>query len=132
MTAHKHAVALIALANGQEVQFALGGPEKWEDWTQPHHDRFSPLFCADGILWRVKPKTIRIGERDVPAPMTTAPEIGEHYWYVDLNEDDVTHSYEWKADRFDLRVLKRGFVHDNREAALAHAEALILVSGGTL
>lgn len=81
--------------------------------------------------YRIKPKTIRIGDIDVPEPVREELEIDELYFVVDGSLREFTDSYRWKNDELDNIWLSRGLIHLTREAAELHAKALILVSGGT-
>lgn len=81
--------------------------------------------------WRIKPKTIRIGEIDVPEPVRAAPEVGCKYFYVALSAPECYYSTSWSSDKSDNRLLSLGLIHLTREAVELHAKALILVSGGT-
>lgn len=83
--------------------------------------------------FRLKPKIIRIGEIDVPEPMRSAPEIGSSYFVVDLcaSSSTVVKS-KWDDDWTDERCLERGMCHTTEEAAITHAKALILASGGVV
>lgn len=80
--------------------------------------------------YRLKTCTIRIGEIDVPEPMRSAPEIGACYYAVDIFSARKYINSQWQAVGTDIRRLELGFCHKTAEAAIAHAKALILVSGG--
>ena len=72
--------ALIALANGEEVEFK-DGIDKWENIK--HHmnlDLSMFLTSPDWIKFRLKPRTITINRIEVPAPFK--PKEGEIYWYL--------------------------------------------------
>jgi hypothetical protein len=132
MTAHKHADVLIALANGQEIQYTPHTDISWSDYVERNPINFSPLYCTENVIWRVKPKTIRIGERDVPEPMRVAPATGTVIWMPSIWYQTKASSLTWCNTSENTIRIERGLCHDNREAAIAHAEALILISGGTL
>jgi hypothetical protein len=82
--------------------------------------------------YRRKPKTIRIGGRDVPEPMRNSPATGERYYVVEYSNGGAFGFNTWVNDQYDNRMLQSGLCHTTKEAAIAHAEALILVSGGSL
>lgn len=72
--------ALIALANGDEVEFK-DGMDKWENIK--HHmnlDLSMFLTAPDWMEFRIKPKTISINGILVPVPFE--PKVGEQYWYI--------------------------------------------------
>ena len=73
--------ALIALANGQEVQLQVLGDMNWHDSTQW---TVGELLCFKG-KFRLKPKTITINGIEVPAPFE--PKEGEKYFYIYDSDD---------------------------------------------
>jgi hypothetical protein len=81
MTVHKHAANMALYA--QDAAETDEPCNRWE-YMPAHHAVWYPCthhpeWIGD-IKYRRKPRTIRIGERDVPAPMTTAPERGAVYF----------------------------------------------------
>lgn len=119
---HPHAQVLRWIADGEEVQvksqFGIWSPisEKGLGWlgellaassTRPDYEQF-----------RLKPKTIPIGDREIEAPVMSGPG-----YYI--TQDG--HAYRWFEDsacnpRFDLQ--KRGLVYATEEAARAAQEAI--------
>ena len=133
MTAHKHAENMRL--------YALDAAETetpWERWERRQEglEDFHPLrnnpHFDENVEYRRKPKTIRIGERDVPEPMRIAPAMGSKYFFVYLECNDHCQHDSWTDRKYDNSRLKLGICHATPEAAIAHAEALILISGGTL
>ncbi len=92
--------------------------------------------CDDEPTWRestpyrIKPRTIRIGGMNVPEPVREALPIGKRYYYPTMQYKDTVDAFTWQGDGFDKRLLARGLVHLTKEAAIEHAKALIIVSGG--
>ena len=76
------------------------------------------------------PRTITIGGMEVPEPCRTAPKNGQVYCIPTLHTDDKAAEYRWFGDETDFIWLTRGLVHLTEAAAIAHAKALIKVSGG--
>lgn len=83
-----------------------------------------------GYLIR-EPESIQIGGIHVPKPLMTPPPLGTRYWCAMMDEDAMAYTFTWHGDRYDKRALKRGILHSTEENAVAHAKALIKVSGGT-
>lgn len=131
MTAHKHA-ALMALY----AQDAAETPEPWLRWQvyEPHMPGFATMVTHPSWQisneYRRKPKTIRIGEFDVPEPLRERPNdrtplflvyptstsiLCGHVSTITYNIGDTNH-VEW---------FRRGFLHETSEAAELHAKALI-------
>ena len=76
--------ALIALANGEEVEFK-DGTNKWENIQ--HHlnlDLSMFLTAPDWMTFRLKPRTITINGIEVAAPFE--PKHGDIFWYLDLTQ----------------------------------------------
>ena len=71
--------ALIALANGEEVELQATGDMNWYDSTQW---TVGELLCFKG-RFRLKPRTITINNIEVPAPFE--PRHRDNYWYVCLD-----------------------------------------------
>ena len=67
--------ALIALANGEEVQWATGND--FQDITDEWQVR---EFLHPSFKFRLKPRTITINGIEVPAPFE--PKVGEKYWFI--------------------------------------------------
>ena len=70
--------ALVALANGEEVEFK-DGMNKWEN--SKHHmnlDLSMFLTSPEWMKFRLKPKTINLNGIKVPKPFV--PKVGETYW----------------------------------------------------
>ena len=71
------------------------------------------------------PKTIRIGEYDVPEPVREPLEKDTEYWIAHFSLAELADSFKWYSDKFDNRVLKNGLIHLTKEAAVIHAKALM-------
>lgn len=76
-------------------------------------------------MWSDPPKTIRIGEYDVPEPVREPLENGTTCWYPKLSNIGLIDGYIWCNDDTDVRLLSYGLIHLTEEAAKAHAEALL-------
>lgn len=72
---------------------------------------------------RRKPRTIRIGDYDVPEPIRNQPKTGSWYFSVECLTDGVWHR-EWAGDYRDDARLKAGLVHETREGAELMLKAL--------
>ena len=71
--------ALIALANGEEVEFYHNNCWSWvgEMIIIKH-------FVDDSFQFRIKPRTITINNIEVPVPFE--PKHGEIFWHIDVRE----------------------------------------------
>ena len=99
---------------------------KWfvDEWVDVSAD----ILFNENLQYRLKPeppKTIRIGEYDVPEPVREPLENGATCWYPKLSNIDLIDGYIWCNDDTDVRMLSNGLIHLTEEAAKAHAEALL-------
>lgn len=129
MTAHIHATLML-----QYAQDASTTDKPWELWEYSSSiDKWDELKHSPswnkGTKYRRKPRTIRIGEIDIPEPVREPLRNGEKYFVpaIDCGDAYVDKS-TWYNDSTDKRLLKQGFVHITNEAALAHAKALIALT----
>lgn len=114
-----------------EILIAIDGGAEWEVK--------SPILCAvwyqpaisDPILYlhrndeiRLKPRTVRIGEYDVPEPLRVEPERGEYYHIASPDSEDYTYDNIWYKDDYDMALLRRGLIHATAEAAALHGKVL--------
>lgn len=108
------APVMAAAGRGEVVQVFAGG--RWLD-------KEGGVFYS-GAKYRIKPRTIRIGEYDVPEPMREAPNAGSRY-YIPAILGCGCMSVVWADDPHDISALNDGLVHSTLEAAQLHAKALI-------
>lgn len=130
---HTHAEVLRALADGEPMDAFEVHDKAWPSFhfVSCHPMHLGALYIGrDKWQVRRKPRTIRIGDMDVPEPMRVAPKDGTTYWLADPTASELT-SVSWDSDTSDRYWLKSGLCHLTQEAAEAHRRALILVSGGT-
>ena len=76
-------------------------------------------------MWSDPPKTIRIGEYDVPEPVREPLEKDTEYWIAHFSLEGLANRFKWYSDKFDNRVLKNGLIHLTKEDAVIHAKALM-------
>jgi len=100
----------------------------WKYWQTKECNQTNWTNCAGAPQWRDeaeyrrRPRTIRIGEYDVPEPMREAPERNQLYYAADMCGVD---SWQWAGDVTDLQLLEFGLCHSTKEAAELHAKALL-------
>jgi len=99
-----------ALANGEEV---LEG-------EHPATGNF-----IHGIVFSIKPKIMLVNGFEVPEPMRVKLDAGKLYFVPDITEESHSSEIEWEGDNIDLRWLSRGLCHSTKEAAIAHAKAML-------
>ena len=87
-------------------------------------EAISAIF-DDASSYRIKPRTIRIGEYDVPEPCRVKPKDGTDYFVPDLDFPEAPDEYIWNGDDWDSDRFERGLVHLTSGAAELHAKALV-------
>ena len=95
-----------------------------DEWV----DVSAAILFNENLQYRLKPeppKTIRIGEYDVPEPVREPLEKDTEYWIVHFSLAVLANRFKWYSDEFDNRVLKNGLIHLTKEAAVIHAKALM-------
>jgi hypothetical protein len=101
-----------AFASGEKVSCFLNG--KWSD-------------CAGAFVtsteYRIEPKTILVNGFEVPEPMRVEPAIKSKYYLPALACEQLNHTAWWDANHAER--LKRGICHSTKEAAVAHAKAML-------
>lgn len=102
--------------------------DKWHDILDMH-----PRWAVD-TQYRRKPKTIRIGEFDVPEPMREAPAHGVAFYSVCTDGWQssrhafamvLSQQWHWTDHAADKARLARGICHLNEKDAELHAKALL-------
>lgn len=74
------------------------------------------------VEWRIAPKTIKIGDHEVPEPCWIPPEIGQNFWTISPFTGAV--DFRWDGSKTCRQALEGGFVHLTEEAARQHYEAI--------
>lgn len=110
---------VIAAANGECIQILRDG----EDWV----DKKCMAFCF-GYKYRIKPRTIKIGDFDVPEPMREIPTYGDVVFTVEIDEKRLFGQTTWNGLEFVSTMLERGLLHKSKDAAIAHAKAIIALT----
>lgn len=130
-TPHPHADILRAIADGKPIEARCtterATKDRDRDWIIPA-DVLGMI--ADPVVlrnWelRIKPETITINGYEVPCPVQE-PSPDVQYWCVDLHSKMRAHMHDLYGDETQDRCLKLGLVHHTREAAIAHADALLI------
>lgn len=120
---HTYAEILRAIADGEDIQFNGGC-----GWSDKDHYYVLTEICGESFdpeNYRIKPKTIRIGNYDVPEPLRVAPKKGQNYWVVAINDQNLSHLSTWTDDGTDNRRLERGLIHLDNQSAELHGKAIV-------
>lgn len=128
------------LLTPQEVLQALIDGKKIEVRSEIHDVwwEFDPRrFCVDTLLneevkFRMPQETITVGDVSFPKPYHGEMLYKQEYYYPIMDYASLFGSNTWENDRADLFLMKKGLVHLTKENAIAHAKALIKLSGGEI
>lgn len=127
-TPHPYAEILRAIAEGKLIQF-YSRAKSWSDVTHGSALKIIADYVEySEIQFRIKPETILINGIEVPKPCSSppAPETIYYIPYFEAEQIDYRFtSLSWDNDSYDLHMLKLGFVHLTKEAAIKHAEAVL-------
>jgi len=127
MPAHIHADLM-----KQYAEDAMTTDKPWEFW-QCLTGGSAPVWfdlhkCPEWletVKYRRKPRTISINGHEVPEPMWVEPAPAETFWFPRLAGTDIAEADVWANAEFERTLLARGLCHSTREAAEAHARALL-------
>ena len=109
---------IAAAAEGKVVQY-LAADGNWYDG--------SGAFISTN-KYRIKPeepKTIKVNGFDVPEPMREAPVEDAAYFVAEPSATDYYNEFSWNGFQGETNLLRRGLVYSTKEAAVAHAKAML-------
>lgn len=101
---------------------------KWKPLNE--HEIHIGVLTNGLFMFRLAQEMITVGDVSFPKPESRAPEIGDMYYIPRLNASTFRNQYHWDGSEADQSFLKAGLVHLTKENAIAHAKALIKLSGG--
>ncbi|MDC5137001.1 hypothetical protein NRA43_13365 [Acinetobacter baumannii] len=118
--------AKLAWANGELLLVNNTERNGWEPFN-PYDFGFDVF---DKFEFQLKPRTIFIGEFEVPEPLKEAPAKGSTCSYPSPTVELGVQQFKWNGSKGQLRMLQHGQVHSSFDNAFAHCCAIIKVSGG--
>lgn len=123
---HVNAEILRTIADGKKVQYRNTTSNKdgiWKDFDVNNIEACSNVLTGyPNVEWRIAPKTIKIGDHEVPEPCWIPPEIGQNFWTISPFTGAV--DFRWDGSKTCRQALEGGFVHLTEEAARQHYEAI--------
>ena len=96
------------------------------------HNTSIDVLTSGLFMFRLAQETITVGDVSFPMPESEPLKGDEQYWVAAPTVAAYTASVSWTGDQFDKWALSRGLVHRSKENAIAHAKALIKLSGGSV
>lgn len=121
---------LQALLDGKQILWKYKHAEKW-NLLDDYDITFKDILC-DKVEFSLVPEMITIGDVSFPKPENEKPELTTEYYMPCLNSEAFYTRYFWEDCEVDQRFLRIGILHLTRENAVAHAKALIKLSGGNV
>lgn len=118
--------AKLAWANGELLLVNNTERNGWEPFN-PYDFGFDVF---DKFEFQLKPRTIFIGEFEVPEPLKEAPAKGSTCSYPSPTVELGVQQFKWNGSKGQLRMLQHGQVHSSFDNAFAHCCAIIKISGG--
>ncbi|MFP0453270.1 hypothetical protein ACLDWJ_00915 [Acinetobacter baumannii] len=118
--------AKLAWANGELLLVNNTERNGWEPFN-PYDFGFDVF---DKFEFQLKPRTIFIGEFEVPEPLREAPAKGSTCSYPSPTVELGVQQFKWNGSKGQLRMLQHGQVHSSFDNAFAHCCAIIKTSGG--
>ncbi|WP_368662096.1 hypothetical protein [Acinetobacter nosocomialis] len=118
--------AKLAWANGELLLVNNTERNGWETFN-PYDFGFDVF---DKFEFQLKPRTIFIGEFEIPEPLKEAPAKGSTCSYPSPTVELGVQQFKWNGSKGQLRMLQHGQVHSSFDNAFAHCCAIIKVSGG--
>lgn len=117
---HKYAQAFRWMADGEDVQIQWGADIRWTALKDHNEFVHHELLRGEGeYRFRIKPKTIPIGDREIEAPVMSGP----GYFISDLGRELVWFGDERDRNSF-ADMQKNGRIFATPEAARAAQEAI--------
>lgn len=117
---HPHAQVLRWIADGETVQAQFNGDGVWQSMNSLNDHVLADLLTGETTRreFRIKPKTIRIGYREIEAPVMSGP------GYYITDHGDVFHWFGEATLDAGTNYQKHGRVFATEEAARAAQEAI--------
>lgn len=127
MTPHPH-LEVMKLFIADVEQFGMDAHTHWR-WRQA--GSLGWRLCDNSPGWHLSceysriPRTILINGRDVPEPARAPLDYDQEYWIPAIHYSGRVSQHAWRDDTSDHLWLAAGLIHLTKEAAAAHAEALL-------
>ncbi|WP_151748996.1 hypothetical protein [Acinetobacter oleivorans] len=118
--------AKLAWANDELLLVNNTERNGWEQFN-PYDFGFDVF---DKFEFQLKPRTIFIGEFEVPEPLKEAPDKGSTCSSPSPNAELGVQQFKWNGSKGQVRLLQHGQVHSSFDNAFAHCCAIIKISSG--
>lgn len=122
---------LQAIIDGKKLEYKWCEANEWRPFNRLANGVCIECIFKGDCIFRPFQEMITIGGVSFPKPESETPEQGCNYYSPNLLSYSLYICNSWEDDRFDARRLEQGLVHLTEENAIAHAKALIKLSGGS-
>ena len=122
---------LQALIDGQDIEFIEQDSDEWFAFNE----RFAIKYLyKENLSFRKakKQEMMTIGDVSFPKPYQGKMEYDQVYYYPTVDFKSLYDSTTWTDTPSDHMLMNRSLVHLTKENAIAHAKALIKLSGGEI
>lgn len=128
--------ALIAHLQGDHVESRSSQMDvPWQNFIEYHRNVQLYLIddpdFASACEFRLKPRTITVNGREVQAGETVEPAGGTKVFIANPAQNEFHIAIHWWMESCFARWLERGLVHLTKEAAIAHARAMLNIPEST-
>ncbi|ANB90837.1 hypothetical protein MOVS_01205 [Moraxella ovis] len=124
--------ALQAIADGEKLEYKFNKEKDWRIFSPPDNGVTIGDVLVRRFIFRPAQEMITAGDVSFPKPESEPLKDGDKYWVADLTVIHYALASQWVGDKLDKLALSRGILHKSKENAVAHAKALIELSGGKL
>ena len=119
---------LQALLEGKKVQYRYLDDKIWRPFNGDNH--INMLLDMGEFEFRLAQEIITIGGVSFPKPYFGGFKFEQLYYFVNFAEASLVETCIWEGSEADKLARASGLVHTKRDNAIAHAKALITLSGG--
>ena len=120
-----------AIQDGEKVEFRYPNNDTWHELKICKNLSLSKLLNS-AWQFRIARDMVTVGGVSFPKPELEPLKDDDEYWVADPTCIYYALSSRWAGDKLDKWALSRGVLHLSRENAIAHAKALIKLSGGEI
>lgn len=126
--------ALQAIADGKKLEYKWHTDDEWYMFYPLINGVFLENIMKGKSVFRLAQEMITIGDVSFPKPESNPLKNGTEYWVADPTSQYCTTQGAncWGNDDLDKNYFRRNLVHLSKENAIAHAKALIKLSGGNV
>lgn len=124
--------ALQAIIDDKKLEYRKAYNSSWHEFNPDGSHIFIGSIFNGCYIFRLAQEMITIGDVSFPKPVSEYEkfEEGQEYFMPALQSDAFYCHSKWWHGTLDTKRLEQGLIHLTKENAIAHAKALIKLSGG--